>query len=451
MKTSRPAITLLLAVTLLGCGTTPAARVGGFELEADRLAYLIGQSRAIRLDENAAAVIAKRWVEYMIVGFRASEGNDLSDSALVVAMMWPDVRRSVVDTFRTALMAESVPLDSGAIRAAFADTMSRRVSHVLIKTDATMSGEQMAERRRVAERIRAALLAGGSWEAANESNEDQVARSHGGSIGVIARGGTVKPFEDAAFALAVGAYSPVVQTQFGYHVIYRPTLREAWDDFETAVRQRATRQFDSTYKASLLETSGLTMHADQFAAVRAAAEDVPGSLSSDVVLVSFRGGVFTVRDLALWLHVLTSEIQRGLQQASDERIESFLLDLVSQDLVYRAAVAAGYGLSADVYNRLAGDFEMQMSSMRVATGLFTDSLAGHSQTMDGRRARVFDLVDVYFDRALRNTTNYMPVPVFLADSLLRTEQWEVFPAVMGSVVERARSIRESLDPGSVGN
>ena len=53
---------------------------------------------------------------------------------------------------------------------------------------------------------------------AKENSEDGSAQN-GGDLNYFRKGEMVKPFEDAAFGLEKDQISPVVETQFGYHVI----------------------------------------------------------------------------------------------------------------------------------------------------------------------------------------------------------------------------------------
>lgn len=91
-----------------------------------------------------------------------------------------------------------------------------RVSHILVDS------------REEAEAIRAALLEGADFaEVAREKSTDPGTAVRGGDLGWVSRGQTVKPFEDMAFSSPVGDISPVVETDFGFHVLKVEERREA--------------------------------------------------------------------------------------------------------------------------------------------------------------------------------------------------------------------------------
>lgn len=56
---------------------------------------------------------------------------------------------------------------------------------------------------------------------AKELSLDSGSGKRGGELGYFGRGRMVKPFETAAFKLAVGEISEPVKTEYGYHIIKR--------------------------------------------------------------------------------------------------------------------------------------------------------------------------------------------------------------------------------------
>jgi len=102
-----------------------------------------------------------------------------------------------------------------------------RASHILITTKAEDDAAKKAEAKAKAEDIRAKLVAGGNFEELAKSSSDCPSKEQGGDLGYFGRGRMVKPFEDAAFALKVGELSPVIETEFGYHVIKSTEHKDA--------------------------------------------------------------------------------------------------------------------------------------------------------------------------------------------------------------------------------
>lgn len=78
------------------------------------------------------------------------------------------------------------------------------------------------EARALAEQIaNNAKQPGADWSALAQNTDEPGSKETGGDLGPFQRGQMVGAFERAAFSLAVGEVSGVVQTPFGFHVIQR--------------------------------------------------------------------------------------------------------------------------------------------------------------------------------------------------------------------------------------
>ncbi|HEX2059988.1 MAG TPA: peptidylprolyl isomerase [Thermoanaerobaculia bacterium] len=71
-----------------------------------------------------------------------------------------------------------------------------------------------------AEELRKQIVGGASFEeVAKKESDDLGSGARGGELGEFSRGQMVPEFEKAAFEAKVGEVTPVVRTQFGYHII----------------------------------------------------------------------------------------------------------------------------------------------------------------------------------------------------------------------------------------
>jgi peptidyl-prolyl cis-trans isomerase C len=92
-------------------------------------------------------------------------------------------------------------------------------SHVLISIAEGDTDEQKLAKKARAEDLRAKLAAGEDFAKCASENSDCPSKAQGGNLGAFRRGQMVKPFEDAAFSQKKDEIGPVVETQFGYHII----------------------------------------------------------------------------------------------------------------------------------------------------------------------------------------------------------------------------------------
>jgi peptidyl-prolyl cis-trans isomerase C len=114
--------------------------------------------------------------------------------------------------------------------------------HILIKvaTDASEADKTQARDKIAA--LQKRLTDGEDFAALARDHSEGPSNVRGGDLGYFMRGQMVAPFENAAFALAVGETSDIVETPFGYHLIQvtdrRPATVIAFEDARAELQQQ---------------------------------------------------------------------------------------------------------------------------------------------------------------------------------------------------------------------
>ena len=123
---------------------------------------------------------------------------------------------------------------------------SAHVRHILVAKAPGDDEKIKTEKKSKAEELRKRLIAGASFAEIAKNNSDCPSKNNGGDLGVFSRGEMVKPFEYAAFSQEINSIGPVVETEFGYHIIqvleHFPPKTLTLDDNDTKARISAFLQ-----------------------------------------------------------------------------------------------------------------------------------------------------------------------------------------------------------------
>jgi len=121
------------------------------------------------------------------------------------------------------------------------------VARILLIVDLKSTPEQKADLKKKLEGIRAGIESKTMTfaDAAMKYSQDRNSASKGGDLGFLSRGQRSKAFENAAFATAPGALSPVVETGSGYDLIQtiemKPSGKAPFEEVKPAIQRYLDR------------------------------------------------------------------------------------------------------------------------------------------------------------------------------------------------------------------
>jgi peptidyl-prolyl cis-trans isomerase C len=131
--------------------------------------------------------------------------------------------------------------------------------HILIKVDEKADDKTKAEKKQKIEALHKQLVGGADFAKLAGEQSDCPSKAKGGDLGTFPRGRMVKPFEDAAFGQKVNEIGPVIQTQFGYHIIQvlehnqakQKSLEEVKGSIEETMKNRKRQESAQNYMEGL--------------------------------------------------------------------------------------------------------------------------------------------------------------------------------------------------------
>ncbi len=253
---------------------TVVATVGGQTITEADVAFAaeeMQQELSQMPPEARKAFLVSMLIDMKIMA-TAARAEQMDQTELFARRLQYLEERALNRVFFAEKVAAAVTME--AIQAAYDEYVAGygevHVKHILLSTEE----DALA--------VKAELEAGASFETlAMEKSIDPSAKQNGGDLDFVPRGRTVKPFEDAAFALTTpGQLSDPVQTQFGWHIIRFEEARKGtplpFEQKAPELQQQLLVQSFDTAVSSLKAATEVSI-ADPALAAAVAAQNEPAA------------------------------------------------------------------------------------------------------------------------------------------------------------------------------
>lgn len=446
----RRSVLVLAMVVVAACGkaklTDPdtVAKVGNASLSAEQLAKFLSTAKGTQLNEESADFITNVWVDYTVFAQAAARGDSLADSATVAQAMWPQITELKATIWHDTLLGRRLQISDADVLAQYDKGENRLFQHMLWRLEPGATPEQKAGARRQATAGLAKVKGGANFaELAKKESQDPGSARDGGYLPAGPMGRFVPPFDSAAWKLAPGEVSGVVESPFGYHVIRRPPFDEVKDRFKEIMGQAEAFRLDSIYMDSLAMSKKLTVKADAPKLMKDAIGAPDEHAKSGKVLATYTGGNVTVKQFLRWVRVLPPQVTAQLKAAPDSSLSRFATILGTNLLLIDQADSAGIGIPADQWQALSSAFAGQVDSLKADMGLA--GLADSTSSASERTTAAGLKVDTYFNAIVSGTQRMRPVPGSLAAALREKADVAFSEAGTKKALEIARAAQAKRD------
>jgi peptidyl-prolyl cis-trans isomerase D len=442
------------ATLLMGCSglkdalsahTDRVASAEDAELSVQRLAELLANSRA-PIQKDIAKSIASVWVDYQLLGYAAARNDSLSDSKLVDEAMWPAIANLKARKWYEQVSKEWGTADPVAAQSKYASGEVLSADHILLVTQG-MSPAQKAEVRKKIDGLRATVTEANFGATATANSQDPGSASRGGSLGLFPKGAMVPAFERGLLALRPGQISPVVETDFGYHIIHRPTYDQVKTQLLQASKGTTIAVAESTYLAKLEAGGKIEVKKEAVPTVKALGNDPDAYRNDNTVLATYNGGKLTTARMIGWLETLppNARILDQLKQAPDSVLRGMVKHFAKNELVLRQADSAKVQVDTADMARLRRSFVTATTNAWNALGVAPPSLQSTAKSESEREMLARTRIDDYFGKMVGEQAPFVPVPTPVANVLRRKFEYSFNQAGFDRAVAEATKLRTTAD------
>jgi len=363
LKIQWRALVPVLALGLSSCEGSGAplspdvlAEAAGVEFPVEAAAEILASQAQLPNQPQVVEALANLWVDYFLLAKVAAEDSTFA-TLDVSSLVEQNVNQEMVLRLRDQVVQVDTAMSEEEVKDIYERTLPGarlRARHILLRFPQDATPAQLDSVRSLAESLRTRLEAGEDFATlARQYSQDTGSGANGGDLGTFSRGEMVPPFEDAAFSLQVGEISPVVETNFGLHIIrvderIVPPLEDNLDQFRAQLQNRRVAEAESTYVAGIIDAAGMEVDPSGFETARSLAANPDMVLSARAKgrpLVTFQGGSYTVGDLQDWLLSRPGSLRTEIQAATDEQLDGFFRNLARERLLIQAAQQEGIEVS----------------------------------------------------------------------------------------------------------